>query len=295
MRRSAGPAVRWTIVRPGDGRTGHPPGCYDSGVGDDDRSRRAVFDGVAERYDAERPGYPDAIVDAALAGVPARARILEIGCGTGKASVAFARRGHRVLGVELGANLAAVARRNLAALDFATWVGPFEEWPVEEAAFDLVVSAQALHWVDPEIGFPKIRRALRPGGALAVIYNLHPGTEPGFIADVDAVYDAHVPELCDADTRIPLDERIARRRRSIEASGLFGPVAVTCLRWVDRLPTARYLALLDTYSDHITLAPDRRARLHAALGELIDLRYGGIAERAYVATLFRAMVHPDSV
>ncbi|MBA2692362.1 MAG: class I SAM-dependent methyltransferase [Rubrobacter sp.] len=118
----------------------------------DERSRlRATFDGAALLYDEARPGSPDALFDdvVSLSGIPSGGRILEIGCGTGQATAPFARRGYRILCVELGGNLAAVARRNLAAhpkVEVRT--GDFEEYPLRENYFDLAVSATAFHWLD---------------------------------------------------------------------------------------------------------------------------------------------------
>jgi 16S rRNA A1518/A1519 N6-dimethyltransferase RsmA/KsgA/DIM1 with predicted DNA glycosylase/AP lyase activity len=81
-----------------------------------DRERRATFDQAAELYDRARPGYPPVLFDdlARLAGVGPGCRVLEIGPGTGQATVPLAERGCRVVAVELGEGLAAVARRNLA-------------------------------------------------------------------------------------------------------------------------------------------------------------------------------------
>jgi 16S rRNA A1518/A1519 N6-dimethyltransferase RsmA/KsgA/DIM1 with predicted DNA glycosylase/AP lyase activity len=109
---------------------------------------RATFDKAALLHDEVRPGYPEELFDdvASLSGITAGGRILEIECGTGQATVLFARRGYRVLCVELGEDLASVARRYLEAYPQAeVYVGPFEEWRLQEAAFDLVVSATAFH------------------------------------------------------------------------------------------------------------------------------------------------------
>ena len=82
-----------------------------------DRSRRITFEEVAELYDQVRPSYPEELVEDALAlsGIPARGRILEIGCGPGAATIPFARRGYRIVGVELGERLAALAVKNCRA------------------------------------------------------------------------------------------------------------------------------------------------------------------------------------
>jgi 2-polyprenyl-3-methyl-5-hydroxy-6-metoxy-1,4-benzoquinol methylase len=67
-----------------------------------DRSRRITFEEVAELYDQVRPSYPEELVDDALAlsGIPAGGQILEIGCGPGNATIPFARRGYRIVGIE---------------------------------------------------------------------------------------------------------------------------------------------------------------------------------------------------
>jgi SAM-dependent methyltransferase len=91
---------------------------------------RTTFDEAASLYDEVRPGYPGELFDdvVSLSGIPAGGRILEIGCGTGQATVPFARRGYRILCIELGENMAAVARRNLEGYPQAeVRTGAFEE------------------------------------------------------------------------------------------------------------------------------------------------------------------------
>ena len=119
---------------------------------------RAIFDEDAERYDRARPGYPAALFDdlAELAGVGPGCRLLEIGPGTGKATVDLARRGCCLVAVELGPNLAAVARANLAAVDAApasyeVVVSAFETWPLPPEPFDVVLAATA---TVPAVGSP---------------------------------------------------------------------------------------------------------------------------------------------
>src|SRR5262245_14440155 len=98
---------------------------------DDERHiRRATFDSTAELYDAARPEYPPRLFAdlIALASLEPGDRLLEIGCGTGKASRPLLEAGFTVVCVELGEALARRARRNLAGLSFEAYVAPFEEW-----------------------------------------------------------------------------------------------------------------------------------------------------------------------
>jgi SAM-dependent methyltransferase len=120
-----------------------------------DRTRRITFEEVAEIYDEVRPSYPEELIEdvLTLSGIPADGRILEIGCGPGNATLPFARRGYSILGIELGERLAALATNNCRAYPgVAIRNVAFEDWELEEKAFDLAIAADALHWIPPEVG-----------------------------------------------------------------------------------------------------------------------------------------------
>lgn len=110
--------------------------------------------------------------------------MLEVGCGTGQATLPLARRGYGMLCVELGENLAALARDNAARYPRAQVVtGDFEKFPVPQGVVDLLLSATAFHWLDPAVAYPKAAaQALKPGGAIALFWDehVHPGRDRGF-------------------------------------------------------------------------------------------------------------------
>src|SRR6187401_1996155 len=90
--------------------------------------RRASFDAMAEQYDARRPGYPAALVAAVLERTGAR-RILEVGAGTGQATMSFAQEGCEVVALEPGPRLGEILRRKTAAFPSVRVVRTtFEEW-----------------------------------------------------------------------------------------------------------------------------------------------------------------------
>ena len=235
----------------------------------EDRDRlRTTFDGAALLYDEVRPGYPEELFDdvVELSGIPPGGRILEIGCGTGQATLPFARRGYRVLCVELGENLAAVARRNLAPYPRAeVRTGDFEGFPLPEGAFDLAVSATAFHWLDPALAYPKTARALRPGGAIALFWNEHVYSEASesFFEAAQKIYERETPEIVKPDDHKGLyrPEDLPDRAAEIEASGLFGEVVRRDYRWDEPYDAEGYLRVLSTYSGHIALDPASRERL----------------------------------
>jgi SAM-dependent methyltransferase len=159
-----------------------------------DRERlRQVFTEDAELYDRARPGYPPVSIDelTEIAGLRPGCRVLEIGCGTGQITAPLAERGCRIVAVELGAELAAVARRNLGrfpSVEVVTAV--FEDWALPPEPFDLVVSAIAFHWIDPAVRVGKAAEALRLGGALATIATHHvAGGSAAFFVEAQDCYE----------------------------------------------------------------------------------------------------------
>ncbi|HEY6739859.1 MAG TPA: class I SAM-dependent methyltransferase [Actinopolymorphaceae bacterium] len=97
-----------------------------------DTDLRTTFDRVATAYHAARPDYPPELFEdlVVLTGVTPPARLLEVGCGTGKATIPLARAGFGITALELGAGLADEARRNLAAFpDVEVVTTSFEDWP----------------------------------------------------------------------------------------------------------------------------------------------------------------------
>jgi SAM-dependent methyltransferase len=254
-----------------------------------DRERlRATFDEAAELYDRARPGYPPALFDdlAELAGLGPGSRVLEIGAGTGKATVPLAERGCAVVAVELGEHMAAVARRNLAGFPAArVVVAAFEAWPLPADPFDAVVAATAFSWVDPAVRVTRAADALRLGGALATIGTHHVagGTE-AFYVEVQACYERWDPAT-PPGLRLPAAAAIPRCSEELDGSGRFGPAVFRRYEWDLEYSTAAYLDVLRTYSGHRALDPVTRRHLLDCIATLIDARYGGRITKRYLTEL----------
>jgi SAM-dependent methyltransferase len=218
-----------------------------------------------------------------------------VGPGTGIATLELARRGYAIDAIELGENLAAVARRELAPFPNArVRVGAFEQAELEAGAYDLVTSATAWHWIDPEVRYVRSARALRAGGAVAPFWYTHVYTDAdgGFFEEVQRVYERETPELTESgETMLRLDQLPETENAEIEQTGLFGPVAVRRYRWDEPYTTERYIALLNTYSGHLALPEERRRRLLDGIATLLDSRYGGRTVKGYGAMLYVARRH----
>lgn len=260
----------------------------------DNMHLRTTFDQDALLYDQARPGYPEALFDdlVTLSAIPAAGRILEIGCGTGQATIPLARRGYHMLCIELGANLAALARYNLAAYPLVNvQTGAFEAWQVEEKAFDLALSATAFHWIDPAISYQKTAQALKPSGAIALFWHLHVQSEAsqGFFEEVEQIYRQQVPEQEEKYGSLLWPHEVKEPvKAEMEQADLFRDVTVRRYLWDATYDAASYLRLLDTYSNHRVLERHRRDRLFDDIANLINTRYHGSITKGYMTILYVA-------
>ncbi len=211
--------------------------------------------------------------------------MLEIGPGTGQATVPIAERGFNVTAIELGPNLAAVARRKLARFPLAAVVeGGFEDWPLPPEPFDAVVSATAFRWLDQSVRVTKAADALRVAGVHATIATHHvAGGDGRFFLDAQDCYSRWFE--ANADFRLPTGADVPRDSNELEESGRFEPATFRRYEWEATYSAQEYLDLLSTYSDHRALEATRRRRLFECIARLIDERYGGRIRKRYLNEL----------
>lgn len=235
------------------------------------RHLRSGFDQAAEDYLRTRPVCPPQLFDdlVRVAGLNAGDRVIEIGCGAGQATVPLAARGLAVTAVELGAELAAIARRRLVGFPTAEVVNSaFEDWRPPEAVFDAVVAVSSLHWIDPQLRYSKPRALLRPGGVMAVAGCLwaQPADAGRFWKDVQADYRA----VGYAGDPPPPPEQIGAWRFPPEAESLFQEVA--SMRYPFEMPYSAedYLANLATQSGTRALGEARSAEFLARVRRRLE-------------------------
>jgi SAM-dependent methyltransferase len=251
---------------------------------------REVFDTVAALYDRARPRYPSALFDdlAELTGIRSGARVLEIGPGTGQATLTLATRGYSITAVELGRHLAAHARDKMASFaGVQIENADFETWPLPAEPFDLVFAATAFHWIGREVGERKSAGALREGGALAVVTTTHVAdNDEDFWIGIQGCYERHVPGT-KPGRRLPRIDGVRDVCDEIGVTGWFESPVLRQYSCDTSYTTEQYLDLLHTHSNHIALEPDVRASLLDAVRTLVEARPSG---RVTVRYLFRLAI-----
>jgi SAM-dependent methyltransferase len=216
--------------------------------------------------------------------------VLDVGAGTGKATVAFAARGLEVVALEPTAEMAAVAVLNTAAFPaVSVEVTTFEEWGGSGTPFDVVLAAQSWHWLRPVVRCRKAREHLRPGGIVALFWNLPVWEDKDLRNELDAVYERHAPGIrrSEAFPALQTTGEMSAMTGELSTCGLFGPTTRRSYPWAVHYTVEQFLDLLSTHSDHRMLAEhDRWALLESVAGVLE--RRGGGCEMAYETRLFVA-------
>lgn len=245
-------------------------------------AQRLAFGRAADLYDRVRPSYPAAAIDAIVGfgGLRPPGPIVEIGAGTGKATVLLAARGFDVLALEPSPAMAARARANCAGYGAVTVIETeFEEWQ-PPAAVPALVSAAAWHWIDPEARYHLAHRALAPGGTLAALWTFPDWERCRLTAALAAAYQRAAPQLAPDFPMHPGSQptRLAGDwEAEIAGSRTFERPTIHRYAWERRYTGRDYRALLQTHQDHILLADDARATLLDAVGAVIADAGGTLA------------------
>jgi SAM-dependent methyltransferase len=229
----------------------------------EDRTRAMSFGGVAALYDQARPTYPPALVDDLMPLAPGH--VLDVGCGTGKAARLLVERGCDLLGIEPDPSMAAMARSHGIHVEEST----FEDWDAQGRMYDLIVSGQAWHWVNPVLGVAKAASLLHPGGHLGVFWNRGRPNEEATRA-LEAVYERLAPELAKTNVALNLTEEPVDRFEEFKLDGLFTHVEARTYPWDTVYDRAGWINLVATHSDHVRLPDERRHALLEALGDTVD-------------------------
>jgi len=242
------------------------------------RQAAESFGSDPERYDRARPRYPVVLIERLVATAP-RGLVLDVGVGTGIVARQFQAAGCQVLGVDPDARLAGFARRSGVEVEVST----FEAWEPKGREFDMVVSGESWHWVDPVAGAAKAADVLRPGGRLAVFWNT--GQPPAGLDEAFAeVYRRVLPAALVARLgRRSMEEAhsamCAKAADGMGATGAFDEPEQWRFEWAESYTRDEWLDAVQTSGGAI---PDSQMfDLLAGVGEAIDA-VGGSFTMNYV-------------
>lgn len=251
-----------------------------------------VFNRIPNDYEA-RPPYPSRVFELLVerCGVGAGSQVLEVGPGSGQATIPLLDLGASVTAVEPGPDLAGRLAERTAGRAITIVVEDFESAPIAEVSFDLVASATAFHWVDPVLGPVKCGRALRDGGWLALWWTVwgDPDRPDPFDEALRPVLEAKAPQLLGTITDPHAHaEDLAARTREVERTGVFGPVERTVLRWEGRHDPVGLRRLFATFAPWLALPDPLRDEMLDVVEQIARDDFGGTVRRPYRTVVYLA-------
>jgi SAM-dependent methyltransferase len=173
------------------------------------------FERAGDDYERGRPSYPADAIEFLVGELDVRAgtRVLDLAAGTGKLTRQLVPTGAELVAVEPVAGM----RRKLveSATGVKALAGTAEAIPLGDGSVDAVFCGQAFHWFDAERALAEIHRVLRPGGGLALIWN---------VRDETVEWERRLSELMKSHQADAPRKRWGRWRHAFERTELFTPL-----------------------------------------------------------------------
>ncbi len=226
-----------------------------------------TFNHVYAEYDKWRPTYVAELYKDIFTEIEITplSNLLEIGIGTGQATLPFLEKGYSLTAIELGDKLAEFTRFKFKDYqNFQIINIPFQEYEGSHNAFDLIYSASAFHWIPEELGYKKVYEQLKSGGVFARFAN-HPfkdkEKEELHIA-MQEIYSRYMPYSLHGTEYSAED---ARNRADISKKYGFIDVSYKLYHRTRTFSAKEYISLLGTYSDHIAIEEPTRRKFFAEI------------------------------
>ncbi|WNB91289.1 class I SAM-dependent methyltransferase [Bacillus sp. NEB1478] len=253
-------------------------------------SLKQSFNYIASSYEKYRPNYPNEMFTDIMqyANLDRNDSLLEIGCGTGKATEGFLNMGYEnITCIEYGENLAKLTKEKfLNYPDVHVIHSPFEGWESKDALYSLAFSGTAFHFIPAQIGYPKAASCLKEDGVIAFFWFEHVSSEEPVYQEISAIYKKHAPHLDDRDVPA-VEEVIENRSLQTTESEHFHQLKVHTYKWEQLYKPEEYIGLLNTHSGHQVLPVEQKQALYDGIEEVI-MKHGGQITKQHVVALYLA-------
>lgn len=243
----------------------------------------ASFDVFANNYHSVRPGYPVLLFEDIRywCGIDADSRLLEIGAGSGIATIELAKLDCHVVAIEPGAHLASIAREQTDKFKNVQVVeGTFENFQTTDK-FDAILAFTAFHWLSEGNKFQQIIDLLNDSGSLVLVWNsFFQGDSPATV-DVNKAYRECLPEIYPeesiiADVNDGVLSKLNRREQEVVANPLFYPVFLRKYLTTYKYDGETYPKLLNTFPKVVEVENEKRLKFLERISKIVK-RHGKIS------------------
>jgi ubiquinone/menaquinone biosynthesis C-methylase UbiE len=233
------------------------------------------FELVADVYERARPEYPEDAIAWLARELDLREgrTVLDLGAGTGKLTRALVPTRAHVIAVEPGEAMLAELRRVVPGVEAV--IGAAEAIPLDDDSVDAVTIGQAFHWFRHDEAVPELHRVLRPGGAVALIWNSRDQEHP-LQRELSELIRPLMP---------PNRPPVGHSASALEQSDLFAAVEEHSFPFVQLLDADTFADRVASISFVAAAPPDVRAELDRKLRERVDGQ-GGSVELHYLTEVY---------
>lgn len=243
----------------------------------------ASFDVFADNYHSARPGYPDLLFKdiKKQCRIGDKSHLLEIGAGSGVATVELAKIGCHVIAIEPGAHLAAIAREQTGRFkNVEIFEGTFENFQTADR-FDAILAFTAFHWLSEGDKYQQVLNLLGRSGNLVLVWNSFFRSDSPVTVEVNNAYRELLPEIYPEDLTVGVVNReglskLNRREQEAVGNPLFSPAFLRKYLTVYNYDDQTYPKLLNTFPKIVGVEEDRRLRFLKRISEIVK-RYGKIS------------------
>lgn len=236
---------------------------------------RLKFNEDVINYDKYRPTYVNELFIDVInySKLDNTKNALEIGIGTGQATMPILKTGCNLTAIELGENLAVYSKNKFTSFDNFNIINiDFESYASATNEFDLIYSATAFHWIPEDIGFVKAFDLLKSKGVIALFWN-HPHCENDNMHDeIQKAYSKYRPSS--DKPNFELDESFCQKYKDLLKKHGFVNVTSKLYHHTRVLKVNEYISLLNTYSDHRAMDNDDKIGLENEISDVIN-KFGG--------------------
>lgn len=248
------------------------------------------FNTAAELYDEVRPSYDQLVIDWIInkSGVTADDQLLEIGPGTGQATIKFAETGLKIHCVEYGDKLAAILKQKCERYPNVTIdISAFETWKSEIFnQFKLIYSAAAFHWIEKDVKYKKCYQLLSENGYLALLWHDYPDESSEIINKAYELLNRY------SSKRTKLQHKSIKERRQemineINESGFFEFLESLEHQWMIEQTPEHFLKGFMAQSSILSLEDTAKKEFTSDLTQLL-LDYNKPVKTEFITTVYLA-------
>ncbi|MBW2982281.1 class I SAM-dependent methyltransferase [Candidatus Woesearchaeota archaeon] len=230
-----------------------------------DKKLKASFWKVSSLYDTARPSYPSKLIDDILkiSKIKKNGKILDVGCGPGTATKLFAKKGYSIIGIDIGKELISLAKKN-SPKNASYKAVSFEDVKFRTKTFDLIISAQAWHWIKPKIALSKANELLKDNGYLALFWKFEESEKDIFIQKLIRLYIKY----CGKKSGKP--KSIINAEKALKETDLFYPYKKKEYHIDMGFTRKKYYDMIHTFSWIINLPIKAKKEFESRLNDLLS-------------------------